>query len=238
MTPEKVKAIQAISAAITTRAEEIGCDTVEITKALTLQWTKGASNDYMKWFQDSNFDHVLKPDHIDTSTMSASEIEAAVCDEQLRIIIPAVEYVKTFTFDGDPMAGVRDDEEPEVKTPEPEPEAKPPAPTEPIKPTAAEPEPEASPASSRAAEAAEKLRKRKEEQSKPPALVGISQEDLDEAILHVSESMDAKIKNANKEIAALKVLNEELASKILSLSKDNNALRADLNTLLDTIESL
>jgi FtsZ-binding cell division protein ZapB len=238
MTPEKVKAIQAISAAITTRAEEIGCDAAEISKALTMQWTGGVSNDYMKWFQDSNFDHVLKPDHIDTSTMSASEIEAAVCDEQLRIIIPAVEYVKTFTFDGEPMAGMKSNEEPEVKIPEPEPEAKPPAPTEPIKPPAAEPEPEASPASSRAAEAAAKLRKRKEEQNKPPAPTGISQEDLDEAILAVSESMDAKIKNANKEIAALKAHNEELAEKVLSLSKDNKALRGDLDTLLEVIESL
>jgi hypothetical protein len=124
MTAEEHNAqVSEINKKFTARAITLGVNALDVASHLVNKWTNGKTSEYMRWFQDQNFDTVLKPEGLDIDQLSDAEICEAVRGERVRIIGEWLPKMDTLTLDGSesgtevsvpevaPVAPVADDED-------------------------------------------------------------------------------------------------------------------------------
>ena len=68
------------------QAAKLNVKSADIASRCVSIWTDGATNEYMRWFQDTSFEYVIKPEGLNTDQMSDAEIAAAVRKERASVI--------------------------------------------------------------------------------------------------------------------------------------------------------
>ena len=113
--------VQSINAAFLSRSKELGIESTKLASHCVSLWTNGNTDEYMRWFQDQSFDCVIKPEGVDTNSMSAEEIASAVRAERVAVISKWLPKMETLTLDSS-ESGSEVSVEPAKPEPKPEPE--------------------------------------------------------------------------------------------------------------------